>query len=176
MPLTRSKSMKRKNVGELALLDRIRNRAPQSSRDLRLGIGDDCALLRPAAGEELAVTTDLSIAGRHFRLEDHSPGSRRPPHSGPGPERPRRDGRASHSCLSFVRFTARIGDHETRAHLGRSLSRWLFRAGRPHQNPSRRGRFSGVASRQWQISCLSVPSLAAAPCCVPALAPATCFM
>jgi thiamine-monophosphate kinase len=28
-------------------------------------------LLRPRAGEELAVTTDLSIAGRHFRLEWH---------------------------------------------------------------------------------------------------------
>jgi thiamine-monophosphate kinase len=38
---------------------------------LRLGIGDDCALLRPAPGEELAVTTDLSIAGRHFRLDWH---------------------------------------------------------------------------------------------------------
>jgi thiamine-monophosphate kinase len=38
---------------------------------LRLGIGDDCALLHPAPGEELAVTTDLSIAGRHFRLDWH---------------------------------------------------------------------------------------------------------
>jgi thiamine-monophosphate kinase len=38
---------------------------------LQLGIGDDCALLRLAPGEELAVTTDLSIAGRHFRLDWH---------------------------------------------------------------------------------------------------------
>jgi thiamine-monophosphate kinase len=38
-----------------------------------MGIGDDCALLRPRAGEELAVTTDLSIAGRHFRLDWHPP-------------------------------------------------------------------------------------------------------
>jgi thiamine-monophosphate kinase len=30
-------------------------------------------LLRPREGEELAVTTDLSIAGRHFRLEWHPP-------------------------------------------------------------------------------------------------------
>ena len=65
--------MKRKSVGELTLLERIRHRAPQSSRELRLGIGDDCALLRPASGEELAVTTDLSIAGRHFRLGIHPP-------------------------------------------------------------------------------------------------------
>src|SRR5208337_5629907 len=40
---------------------------------LRLGIGDDCALLTPRAGEELAVTTDLSIDGRHFRLNWHQP-------------------------------------------------------------------------------------------------------
>lgn len=42
---------------------------------VRLGIGDDCALLRPRAGEELAVTTDLSIEGRHFRLGWHPPES-----------------------------------------------------------------------------------------------------
>ncbi len=42
---------------------------------VRLGIGDDCALLRSRSGEELAVTTDLSIAGRHFRLDWHPPAS-----------------------------------------------------------------------------------------------------
>jgi thiamine-monophosphate kinase len=31
-----------------------------------LGVGDDCALLRPDAGLELAVTTDLLVEGRHF--------------------------------------------------------------------------------------------------------------
>ncbi len=57
---------------ELALLGRIRLRAAQSPGSaLRLGIGDDCALLTARAGEELAVTTDLSIAGRHFRLDWH---------------------------------------------------------------------------------------------------------
>ena len=62
--------------GEQALLRHIRSRAAQSSLGtLRLGIGDDCALLRPRRGEELAVTTDLSIAGRHFRLDWHSPES-----------------------------------------------------------------------------------------------------
>ena len=62
--------------GELALLRQIRSRAAHpSSSVLRLGIGDDCALLRPRPGEELAVTTDLSIAGRHFRLDWHPPES-----------------------------------------------------------------------------------------------------
>jgi thiamine-monophosphate kinase len=60
--------------GESTLLALIRARAAKA-RDatLRLGMGDDCALLRLRAGEELAVTTDLSIAGRHFRLDWHTP-------------------------------------------------------------------------------------------------------
>ena len=64
--------------GELALLAEIRQRAACATSliqkgGLRLGIGDDCALLAPRAGEELAVTTDLSIDGRHFRLNLHQP-------------------------------------------------------------------------------------------------------
>jgi len=66
--------------GELALLEAIRARAeglgrPKPKSRVQLGIGDDCALLRPRAGEELAVTTDLSIEGRHFRLDWHPPES-----------------------------------------------------------------------------------------------------
>jgi thiamine-monophosphate kinase len=64
--------------GELALLAEIRQRADHAARvgqkgGLRLGIGDDCALLIPRKGEEMAVTTDLSIAGSHFRLDWHPP-------------------------------------------------------------------------------------------------------
>ncbi|MGB8031589.1 MAG: thiamine-phosphate kinase [Terracidiphilus sp.] len=67
-----SKQSNPARLGELALLQRIRLRAAQApTLELRLGIGDDCALLRPAPDEELAVTTDLSIAGRHFRLDWH---------------------------------------------------------------------------------------------------------
>ena len=62
--------------GELDLIRQIRTLAGRSGDGIvRLGIGDDCALLRPRPGEELAVTTDLSIAGHHFRLDWHSPAS-----------------------------------------------------------------------------------------------------
>jgi thiamine-monophosphate kinase len=70
----------RPGAGELALLQAIRARtadtAPVRAKSrVQLGIGDDCALLRPRPGEELAVTTDLSIEGRHFRLDWHPPES-----------------------------------------------------------------------------------------------------
>ena len=59
-------------VAERELLRRIRERSA-AGLGLRLGIGDDCALLRTRPDEELAVTTDLSIAGRHFELNWHPP-------------------------------------------------------------------------------------------------------
>src|SRR3569833_2723362 len=60
--------------GELALIDRIRRRVRGSSTGaVTLGIGDDCALLRLKQGEDVAVTTDLSIEGRHFLLDLHPP-------------------------------------------------------------------------------------------------------
>lgn len=64
--------------GEIALLAEIRQRVTRAANPglkggLHLGIGDDCALLTLRRGEELAVTTDLSIDGRHFRLNWHQP-------------------------------------------------------------------------------------------------------
>jgi thiamine-monophosphate kinase len=35
-------------------------------KSITLGIGDDCALLNPAAGEEIAITNDMLVEGRHF--------------------------------------------------------------------------------------------------------------
>ena len=62
-----------RTTGERAFLQDLRRqfRTPASPA-LALGIGDDCALLRPTAGLSLAVTTDLFIEGRHFRRDTHS--------------------------------------------------------------------------------------------------------
>jgi thiamine-monophosphate kinase len=60
--------------GERALIQRVRSLTGRKSfAGLALGIGDDCALLVPKPGEQIAITTDLSIAGRHFKLEWHPP-------------------------------------------------------------------------------------------------------
>ena len=54
---------------EFALIDRLRTRLRSKRLDTRLGIGDDAALIAPPAGQELAVTTDTLIAGRHFPVD-----------------------------------------------------------------------------------------------------------
>jgi thiamine-monophosphate kinase len=45
------------------------------SRAVRLGIGDDSAILRPSPGHEICVTTDFTLEGRHFRRGWHPPES-----------------------------------------------------------------------------------------------------
>lgn len=56
------------------MIQRIRVQAGRKSfAGLVLGIGDDCALLTPRHNEQIAVTTDLSLAGRHFDLDCHPP-------------------------------------------------------------------------------------------------------
>ena len=62
-------------MGELQLIRRIRAGAASRNGAVRVGIGDDCAVLRVPAGHEMVVTTDLSLEGRHFRRDWHSPQS-----------------------------------------------------------------------------------------------------
>lgn len=46
--------------------DLIRRHFSRPAPGAALGVGDDAALLRPQAGMELAVSTDLLLEGRHF--------------------------------------------------------------------------------------------------------------
>lgn len=65
-----------KPVGELALVEQIRRDfAGVRGKQVALGIGDDCAILRPPAGSEIVVTTDFSLEGRHFLRSIHQPES-----------------------------------------------------------------------------------------------------
>lgn len=77
--LTKSRVSKSATVpGELALIETIRRQAAAAtprSRALVLGIGDDCAILRPSSGHEICVTTDFSLENVHFRRDWHPPQS-----------------------------------------------------------------------------------------------------
>src|SRR5450631_861990 len=57
---------RRLSVGEFDLIALIRSRCAIAREDVRLGIGDDAALLAVPAGQLLAVSTDTLIAGVHF--------------------------------------------------------------------------------------------------------------
>ncbi|ANB16673.1 thiamine-phosphate kinase [Dokdonella koreensis] len=53
-------------MSEFDLIDLIRRRAGIERNDVRLGIGDDAALVLPPPGHELAICTDTLVAGVHF--------------------------------------------------------------------------------------------------------------
>lgn len=50
-------------IGEFDLIARYFTRP---ARHAVLGVGDDCALLQPKAGMQLAVSSDMLVEGRHF--------------------------------------------------------------------------------------------------------------
>lgn len=53
-------------MAEFELISLIRERCALARDDVRLGIGDDAALLAPPSGHLLAVSTDTLVAGVHF--------------------------------------------------------------------------------------------------------------
>jgi thiamine-monophosphate kinase len=63
-----------RDLGEFGLIERIDRLAghPRGA-GVVLGIGDDAAILRLRASEELVVTTDAAVAGVHFRLDQEAP-------------------------------------------------------------------------------------------------------
>ena len=56
-------------MGEFELIERYFTRparAQRASGGIVLGVGDDCALLQPRPGMQLAVSSDMLVEGRHF--------------------------------------------------------------------------------------------------------------
>ncbi len=60
-------------MGEFDLIERYFKRTGrQPAGQVALGVGDDCALLQPAPGTQLAISCDMLVEGRHF-LADVDP-------------------------------------------------------------------------------------------------------
>ncbi|MDT8999442.1 thiamine-phosphate kinase [Paucibacter sp. APW11] len=53
-------------MGEFDLIKRFFERERSTQVGVALGIGDDCAVLQPAAGQQWLVSTDMLVEGRHF--------------------------------------------------------------------------------------------------------------
>ena len=53
-------------MGEFELIARHFTRAAPPGGAVVLGVGDDCALLQPTPGHQLAVSSDMLVEGRHF--------------------------------------------------------------------------------------------------------------
>ncbi len=58
-------------MNEFELIERFFTRTPRAA-SVRLGVGDDAALLAPTPGWELAASVDMLVGGRHF-LADTDP-------------------------------------------------------------------------------------------------------
>ena len=53
-------------MGEFDLIARYFTRPARPSGAVALGVGDDCALLAPRPGMQLAISSDMLVEGRHF--------------------------------------------------------------------------------------------------------------
>lgn len=60
-------------MGEFELIEKFFSRPPGARRSghpeaerVALGVGDDCALLQPTPGMQLAISSDMLVEGRHF--------------------------------------------------------------------------------------------------------------
>jgi len=62
-------------IGEDGLVRLLRTRAGSPGPRWSVGIGDDAAVLRPRAGQEIVITTDALMEGVHFRWRTTDPRS-----------------------------------------------------------------------------------------------------
>jgi thiamine-monophosphate kinase len=60
-------------TSEVQLIERVRRKLPSLGKGLRVGIGDDAAVIAPRKGAEWAVTTDAFLENVHFLRHVHPP-------------------------------------------------------------------------------------------------------
>ncbi|VAX21895.1 Thiamine-monophosphate kinase [hydrothermal vent metagenome] len=63
------------SIEEIDLINLIEKMFDEPAPGLALGIGDDCAAIRPATGFETLITTDTLVEGTHFKRDLTTPDS-----------------------------------------------------------------------------------------------------
>lgn len=53
-------------LSEFDLIAQYFTRPPRHAQRVALGVGDDCALLSPSPGMQMAISSDMLVEGRHF--------------------------------------------------------------------------------------------------------------
>lgn len=53
-------------LSEFDLIAQYFTRPPRNGGHVVLGVGDDCALMTPSAGVQMAISSDMLVEGRHF--------------------------------------------------------------------------------------------------------------
>lgn len=71
--MAETNNIKINEVGELGVVERIKSRIKSNPKNVKAGIGDDCAVVDYSPDKYMLITTDTIVEGVHFSLEDFTP-------------------------------------------------------------------------------------------------------
>lgn len=71
--MKKGQSLRVKDLGEIGLIKRIEKLLSCSDPDVKIGIGDDAAVVKPKSNLLQVMTTDILVENVHFKQDTHTP-------------------------------------------------------------------------------------------------------